>query len=55
MIRSAQLRTRALAGGDYKKISGDFNLLLKAADTERDAPALLFAYMARASLQIISR
>ena len=46
MIRSAQLRTCALAGRDYKRIYEDLNLLLSKTDIERNAPAFLFAYMA---------
>ena len=45
MIRSAQLRTRALAGGDFKRLSDDLKLLLKDSDLESNAPAFLFCYM----------
>jgi hypothetical protein len=45
MIRSAQLRTRALAGGDFKRLSDDLKLLLKDSDLESNTPAFLFCYM----------
>ncbi len=45
MIRSAQLRTRALAGGDIQRLSDDLELLLKDSDVESNSPAFLFCYM----------
>ena len=45
MIRAAQVRTLALAGGKYRKINDDLELLLSHADIQEDAPAILFAYV----------
>lgn len=45
MIRAAQVRTLALAGGKYKKINDDLESLLSQADMEEEAPAIIFAYV----------
>jgi hypothetical protein len=45
MIRAAQVRTLALAGGKYRKINDDLEMLLTHADIEENAAAILFAYV----------
>jgi tetratricopeptide (TPR) repeat protein len=45
MIRAAQVRTLALAGGKYKKINDDLELLLSQANMDEEAPAIIFAYV----------
>lgn len=45
MIRAAQVRTLALAGGKYKKINDELEFLLSQANVDEEAPAIIFAYM----------
>lgn len=45
MVRAAQVRTLAMAGGKYEKINDDLESLLSQANMEEEAPAIIFAYV----------